>query len=115
MEQMARTSKDDASKAKITVTQPPALSPEDREQQLISLATNLAERQLRAGTASSQVITHYLKLGTMREQEEREKLRNENELLKAKREAIQSAARSEELFNEALTAFKGYAGGEEDD
>lgn len=112
---MARTSKDDSSKVKIITSQPPALSPEDREQQLIALATSLAEKQLREGTASSQVITHYLKLGTMREQEEREKLRNENELLKAKKDAIQSAQRSEELFQEALSFFKEYSGGEDNE
>ena len=112
---MARTSKDSASKACITVTQPPALSPEEREQQLISLASTLAEKQLRDGTASAQVITHYLKLGTMREQEELQKLRSENELLKAKKDAIQSVQRSEELFAKAIEQFKTYAGGDEDE
>lgn len=112
---MARTSKDSASRAKITVNQPPALSPEDREQQLISLATALAEKQLKDGTASPSVVVHYLKLGTMREQEEREKLRNENELLKAKREAIQSAQRTEEIFQEALSVFKEYSGGDDNE
>lgn len=112
---MARTSKSSASEEKVISKQPPALTPEDREQQMIALATNLAEEQLRAGTASSQVITHYLKLGTMREQEEREKLRRENELLKAKTEALHSEQRSEELFSQALAAIKEYAGGDNDD
>lgn len=89
---------------------PPATSVEARENQLISLAVDLAERQLSEGTASSQVITHYLKLGTTKERLEKEKLEKENELLKAKTEAIQSAKRVEELYKEALNAMRSYSG-----
>lgn len=88
----------------------PALSPEARENQLISFAVDLAEKQLIEGTASSQVITHYLKLGTMKNQLELEKLRQENELLKAKTESIQSAKRIEELYANALNAMRNYSG-----
>ena len=69
----------------------PALSPEARENQMISLAVDLAEQQLRDGAASSQVITHFLKLATTKAQLEKEKLMKENELLAAKTEALQSA------------------------
>lgn len=94
----------------------PALSPEARENQLISLAVDLAEKQLVEGTASSQVITHYLKLGSMRERLEREKIERENELLRAKVESLQSAARTEELYENALKAMRRYSGeGELDD
>lgn len=89
---------------------PPATSVEARENQLISLAVDLAERQLSEGTASSQVITHYLKLGTTKERLEKEKLEKENELLKAKTEAIQSAKRVEELYKDALNAMRSYSG-----
>ena len=88
----------------------PATTIEARENQLISLAVDLAERQLAEGTASSQVITHYLKLGTTKERLEKEKLEKENELLKAKTEAIQSAKRVEELYRDALNAMKSYSG-----
>ena len=88
----------------------PALSPEARENQLISLATNLAEQQLMDGTASSQVITHYLKLGTAKSQLELEKLKRENELLRAKTESIESAKRVEELYSQAIDAIKLYSG-----
>lgn len=88
----------------------PALSPEARENQMISLAVDLAEKQLLEGTASAQVITHYLKLGTMREQLEREKLEKENELLRAKTEALQSAQHIEELYADAIRAMKSYSG-----
>lgn len=88
----------------------PALSPEARENQLIFLATDLAEQQLRDGTASSQVITHYLKQGSMREKLERERLIEENRLLKAKTEALESQKRTEELFAEAIKAFGVYSG-----
>lgn len=88
----------------------PALSPEARENQLISLAVDLAEKQLQEGTASSQVITHYLKLGSMRERLERERLEEENKLLKAKTEQIKSAEKVEELYSKALRAMSRYSG-----
>lgn len=88
----------------------PATTPEQRENQLIALAADLAERQMRDGTASSQIITHYLKLGSTREELEKDRLRIENELAKAKIEAMASASRMEELYAEAIDAMRGYAG-----
>lgn len=88
----------------------PALSPEARENQMISLAVDLAERQLQEGTASSQVITHYLKLGSTRERLERERLEEENRLLKAKTKAIESAEEVKVLYEDALKAMRNYAG-----
>jgi hypothetical protein len=88
----------------------PALTPEARENQMISLAVDLAEQQLRDGTASAQVITHYLKLGATTAQFEKEQLRLENELLKAKAEALKSQERQEELYKQAITAMKRYGG-----
>lgn len=88
----------------------PAFTPEARENQLIAAATNLAEKQLLEGTASSQVITHYLKLGSSKERLEKEKLERENELLRAKTEALQSAQRVEELYANALDAMRRYNG-----
>lgn len=93
----------------------PATSLEGRENQLITLAVNLAEEQLRAGTASSQVITHYLKLGTTRERLEQERLRQENELARAKREKIQADAHADEVYAEALAAFRSYSGYDSED
>ena len=94
----------------------PALTPEARENQLISLAVDLAERQLLEGTASSQVITHYLKLGSTKERLEKEKLIEENKLLRAKTENFQSMKRVEELYAEALNAMRNYSGqGEADE
>lgn len=88
----------------------PATTEEGRENQLISLASDLAERQLIDGTASSQVITHFLKLGTSREKLEQERLQRENLLLSAKVDQIQSAKRIEELYETALNAMRQYAG-----
>lgn len=94
----------------------PALTPEAEENQMVSLAIDLAKKQLIEGTASSQVITHYLKLGTMKHKAEMEKLQRENELLRAKTESLQSAKRVEELYKNAIEAFKGYqSGGEFED
>lgn len=90
----------------------PATTPESRENQLVSKAARLAEQQLEDGTASAQVITHFLKLGSTREQLEQERLRHENELLKVKREAIESQQRVEELYRKALNAMKSYGGHE---
>lgn len=99
-----------SSSSKQTQKMRPALTPDAREKQLISLAVDLAEQQLREGTASSQVITHYLKLGSSRERLERERLEEENKLLKAKTEQIKSAERQEEMYKEALKAMSRYQG-----
>lgn len=88
----------------------PALTPEARENQMISLAVDLAEQQMRDGTASSQVITHYLKLGSMREKLERERLMEENRLLKAKTKALDNAEEIKVLYEQALKAMRNYAG-----
>lgn len=88
----------------------PALTPEARENQLISLAVDLAEQQLREGTASAQVITHYLKLGATTARLEKEKLEKENQLLEAKTRALESAEKQEELYVNAINAMKNYAG-----
>lgn len=89
---------------------PPATTPEARENQLISLAVDLAEKQLAEGTASSQVIAHYIKLGSTKERLEKEILQEQRELLKAKTEAIQSAKRVEDLYTNALSAMRSYSG-----
>jgi len=91
----------------------PARTVESREDQMISLAVDLAEKQLSAGTASAQVITHYLKLATTRERLEKEKLEKENELLRAKTEEIQSRKKVEDLYANALKAMRTYSGSSE--
>jgi len=93
----------------------PATTLDARENQMISLAVDLAEKQLREGTASAQVVTHFLRLGTSRERLEQEKLQKENELLRSRTEQIASAARVEELYTTALNAMRSYAGQVVDD
>ena len=88
----------------------PATTPEGRENEMISLATDLAEQQIREGNASSQVISHFLKLGSTRERLEQQRLEHENELTRVKIEQIESQKRVEELYMEALTAMRSYAG-----
>ena len=92
---------------------PPARTPEARESQMIALAESLAEEQLRNGTASSQIITHYLKLATVREQLEREDLREDIKLKKAKTESLESSKRIEELYAKAITQMRVYNGMDE--
>ena len=86
------------------------ITQEAKENQMISLAMDLAMQQLQDGTASSQVITHYLKLGSTKEKLEREKLEEENKLLRAKTEALESSKRAEELYSEVIAAFNRYSG-----
>lgn len=88
----------------------PATTPESRENQLISLAVDLAEKQLMEGTASSQVITHYLKLGSTKEKIERDILKEQKKLIVAKTENLQSAKRIEELYAKAIDAMRHYSG-----
>lgn len=93
----------------------PATTPEGREGQLVSLAVDVAERQMRDGTASAQVITHYLKLGSTRERLEQQRLESENTLLKAKVESMASGKRVEELYDAAIKAMRTYAGQADDE
>lgn len=88
----------------------PALTPEARENQLIYLATDLAEKQLREGTASSQVITHYLKLGSSKEKLEQKILEKQVDLVTAKTEQLKSAKKIEELYANAISAMRRYNG-----
>ena len=104
-----------ASSSSSTRKRRPALTPEARENQMIALAVDLAEKQLMEGTASSQVITHFLKLGSSKAELEREKLAMENELIKAKTESIQSQKKMEEVYLNALNAMKRYSGHGDDD
>ena len=88
----------------------PAISPDAREKQLTALAVDLAEQQLRDGTASSQVITHFLKLATRKEEVEVEILKLQKDLVAAKTESIRAQQRSDQMFKDAIEAMKGYQG-----
>src|SRR5574344_1341592 len=87
-----------------------ALSPEARENQMISLAMDLAEQQLRDGTASSQLITEFVKRGSTKSRIEQEILEEQKELMAAKKESLQSAKRVEELYENAIKAMRRYSG-----
>ena len=93
----------------------PALTPEAREKQLISLAYDLVEERLRNGTATSQETTHFLKMGSSKERVEKEILEMQKELISAKTEALQSAKRVEELYADASKAMRKYSGHGDDD
>ena len=87
-----------------------ALTPESREEQLIGLAMDNAEELLLSGKAPSQIITHYLKLGSMKERKEVERLEKEIELMQAKIDALESGQRMEELYSKAIEAMQIYRG-----
>lgn len=93
-----------------TRTLPPARTPEEQENRMISLAVGLAEKQLQEGSASPTIINHYLKLATTKEQHELEKIKLENKLLTARTEQIGSQAKSEAMYKEAIEAFRQYSG-----
>ena len=88
----------------------PGLTPEARQNQLIALSIDLAEKQLREGTASAQVVTHYLKLATERERLETRKLEKEIAMIEAKTEALHSTKEIEEMYKDALEAMRSYSG-----
>lgn len=94
---------------------PPATNSADREQQMAELADRTAEKQMLDGTASAQVITHYLKVATERERLEREKIRLESLRMEAQIAQINSQATSGELMTKVLDALRVYTGADDDD
>lgn len=101
--------------AQVKKRRAPALTPEARENQLIAEAIDLAERQMLEGTASSAVICHYLKLGSTKAKLENEKLQEENKLLRAKTEALESQKNVEQLYKDAIAAMTEYRGLDQDE
>ena len=93
----------------------PALDPQARENQLVAKAVDLAEQQLANGTASSQVITHYLKLASPSEKKKAELLDKQVQLIDAKIDALKSSAKIEELYAGAMKAMRSYGGQDEPD
>jgi len=100
--------RDSAMESPSKVGRRPAMTPEDREDQLTALAIDLAEKKLRDGTASNQLITYWLARGSTKERLEKEKLEEENKLLRAKTESLQSQQRTKELYIRAIEAMKRY-------
>lgn len=105
-----RKTEQNKSKSVINRRRRPALTPEARENQMIALAVDVAEQRLLDGTASSQLITHYLKLGSTREKKENAILDKQIELIDAKVENLKSTKKTEELYANALKAMKKYSG-----
>lgn len=92
-----------------------ARSVEGKENEMIGLAIDEAERRIRDGTASSQIITHYLKLGTTRERLEKDIMEEKRKLLRAQTESIESSKRIERLYEKAIKAMKTYSPNFEED
>ena len=98
-----------------THRRPPARTPEEEENYMIGIAVKAAEKQILEGRASSQLLTHYLKLATVKERLEKEKLEAEVALIKAKKESLESQKQLEALYGDAIKAFAIYTGNETDD
>lgn len=105
---MARPRRVDEEETPIPRTRRRATTTEQRENIIVGLTMDLAERQIREGSASSQVMTHFLKLGTVREEIERDNLRSTNKLLQARVDSLQSAGNSEKLYMDAIAAMTQY-------
>lgn len=88
----------------------PALTPEAREKQIIAKAYDRVEKMIDEGTASSQILTHFLKLGSSMNELEKQKLEYETYLIKSKTESLNSAKSVEKLYKEAIQAFGIYSG-----
>lgn len=88
----------------------PALTPEARENQLISLAIDLVEQRLIDGTASAQETTHFLKLASRKAKIELERAELENELIRAKTQSIRDQADMKTLYKDAIDAMRRYGG-----
>jgi len=97
----------------VATLRPAATTPQRRENQLTELAWELAEKQIRDGTASAQVISHFLKMGSSREQLEQQRLRHENELTQAKIAGMAAVERIEQKYDAALKAMRRYSGQDE--
>lgn len=108
---MARRMDEDPS----TRRRSPAKTPEERETSLISMAMDLAEQRIADGTASSPLLLHFAKLGSSREELEQQRLVNENAVLRKKLETMEAAIDVKNLMEDALSAFKGYSGEDDDD
>ena len=88
----------------------PGLSPEADENQLISLSIDAAKKMLVEGTAPTSIVLHYLKLATTRERMEREMMATQKELMEAKKQALESQAKVEQLYADAMKAMQRYSG-----
>lgn len=88
----------------------PATTPQSRENQLIAMAVDLAEKQMLEGTASAQVITHYLKLGSSREKLEQQRIEFENKLVQAKTELMEAQKSQDAMYEEVIVALRRYSG-----
>lgn len=107
--------KSNQSNQKSSVRRPPAKTLEARENQMVALAMDQAEKQLHNGTASSQVLTHFLKMGSLREKKELELLKQEIKLKEAKTKAIEDSKDIKELYAKALVAMSKYSGNRGDE
>lgn len=93
----------------------PALTPEARENQLIAYAYDSVEERILNGTASAQELVHFLKLGSSKEKLEKERLEEENKLLRAKTKALESGDEKKQLYKDAINAMLRYAGVDRDE
>ena len=88
----------------------PVMSPEAVENRIINKAYKAIEKRIDEGTATAAELVHFAREGSLKQQYELEKLKKENELLRAKTEMIASQKEVKELYAEAISAFRRYSG-----
>lgn len=93
----------------------PARTPKQRENQIINLVMDVVEQKIIDGTASSQILCHFLKLATEKERLENDKLRGELELAKARVRQIDMQEDLKSLYEGAVSAMRGYRSTNEND
>ena len=101
----------ESTKAKIIKRrQAPGSTVESRENQIARLAYDLVEKRIRNGTATSQEVVYFLRMGSSQSQLEKQKLESENKLLEAKTDALESQRKIEELYERAIKSMALYQG-----
>ena len=92
-----------------------AMTAEERENQLISLALDRVEERMLNGTASGQEYVQFIRMASSKARAENEKLKLELDLVRAKTENLRQQQRTDEMFANAIAAFKRYSGAEDDE
>ena len=86
----------------------PAFTPEEWENRLIAMSFRAVEQRITNGTATAAEYVHFLKAGSVKQQEEMRKLKEENALLRAKTSAIEAEKDRAGFYKEVIDALSSY-------
>lgn len=111
---MARPRQDSEPTSPSSRGRAPARTPEQRNNQLIAMSFDAAEEMIRSGKATSQLLTHFLKQGTARDELEKTKLELEGQLLRARTDSLEAGEDIRALYEKAIEVMTEYKGGHSD-